>query len=417
MNVLFLTGDIPYPTNTGARLRTFNLIKHASTDEDVHITLATMVHDENYSARLAEMRRHCAGVEYVSHPPGSRAGFYGGIFKNLFSSRPFIVDKHVFRPYVDMVAELASTGKFDLIHCDSISLATSVPDQSGLPLVLTEHNMEAVIWQRYHEEEKHPLKRFYIGLQYDKVRSFEEGLCRLFDMVIAVSEEDKGRLAESYNARNVVVVPNGVQTDFFTPSSLAIEPETLVFTGSMDWRPNQDAIVWFHEDIWPRILEQRPRTRLWIVGRKPPEKIIALAKADNRITVTGTVDDVRGYIAKAAVYIVPLRIGGGSRLKILEALSMKKAVVSTTIGAEGLDVTAGRDIIIADSPESFAKEIFALFDNPATCERLGENGRAMVLEKYDWDRVAKLQVQVWRAACEVKPKPKGTTLRTGRIHG
>lgn len=400
MRVLFLTGDVPYPIDTGARIRTFNLIKH--TQRRAEVTLLTMAQDSSYAERRAVMKEHCTEVLYVQRPVISKIDLAKGLVKSLWSPRPFIVDKHYFEPYVRKVEELCRSGQFDLVHCDNISLAHAVPADSPIPTVLTEHNMEAVIWERYYEEEKNPLKKKYIHEQLKKVVAFEGEMCRRYDTVVAVSEEDRLRLAQSYKVHNVLVVPNGVDTAYFAPSTAEIVPNSLVFTGSMDWRPNQDAMVHFIQSIWPLIHHKCPTARVWIVGRKPSDKLLALGKADPRITVTGRVDDVRQYSASAAVYIVPLRIGGGSRLKILEALSMQKAVVSSIVGAEGLEVKNGEDIVLAESPEEFASRVLELFDRPAFRARLGEAGRDMVLQKYDWRIVANSQLAAWQHAIDLR---------------
>ncbi len=400
MRVLFLNGDVPYPIDTGARIRTFNLIKH--TQRNAEVTLLTMAQDSSYAERRAVMKEYCAEVLYVQRPPVSRLKFVSGLIRSLWSPRPFIVDKHYFEPYARKVHELCHSGQFDLVHCDNISLADAVPVDSPIPTVLTEHNMEAVIWERYYEEERNPLKKKYIHEQLRKVVTFEGDMCRRYDAVVAVSEEDRLRLAQSYKVHNVLVVPNGVDTDYFAPGTAEIIPNSLVFTGSMDWRPNQDAIVYFIQSIWPLIHQKCPAARVWIVGRKPSDKLLSMGKADPRITVTGRVDDVRQYSASAAVYIVPLRIGGGSRLKILEALAMQKAVVSTIVGAEGLELKNGEDIVLADSPEDFASRVLELFDRPAFRARLGETGRQTVLQKYDWRMVANAQIAAWQHAIDFR---------------
>jgi polysaccharide biosynthesis protein PslH len=409
MKVLFLTGDVPWPTDTGARIRTFNLIKHSQSAAEV--TLLTMAQDTSYAERSAQMKEHCAEVLYVQRTPMSRLDMATGLIKSLWSPQPFISDKHQFGPYVQKVAELCYSGQYDVVHCDSISLAAAVPADCPIPTLLTEHNMEAVIWERYYEEEKNPLKRKYIHEQYKKVARFEGEMCRKFDIVAAVSEDDRLRLAQSYKVHNVVVVPNGVDTDYFHPIPSETIPNSMVFTGSMDWRPNQDAIGYFVDAIWPLIVQKCPSAHAWIVGRRPSDKLISIGKTEQGITVTGRVDDVRAYSAPAAVYIVPLRIGGGSRLKILEALAMQKAVISTTIGAEGLDVRNGEDIVLADTPEEFTARVLELFDRPAFRARLGEIGRTLVLEKYDWRKVAKTQIAAWEQAIAVrreKVKAEGT---------
>ncbi len=396
MKLIFLTGDIPWPPFTGAKLRTYNLLRHLSTEHE--IILITMLTSRDDQPRVDHMKSLGTRVEHIWKPPQPGWSFATGIAKNLASPNPFIVDKHYCQPYVDLVRSVVAREKVDLIHCDSISLALGIWDIESVPTLLTEHNMEAIIWRRYYEEERNPLKRWYIKMQAERVHSFEQRACKQFDLIVAVSDDDKRRLETEYQADNVVVVPNGVDTEYFTSAAIPEEPNRLVFTGSMDWRPNQDALLYFYREIWPLIVAEKPNTELWLVGRRPPSSLTALARADRRIHVTGQVDDVRPYIDAAPVYIVPLRIGGGSRLKILEALSMKKAIVSTSIGAEGLHVEHDRHLILADTPQAFAAQALRLLDDPTTRRRLGETGRAMVIKDYDWERIAQIQVQAWQQA-------------------
>jgi len=401
MNILILTSEIPYPPTTGARLRTYNLIKHLAADNT--ITLLTMMPANLALAHLPKMKQLGIEIINVDREPSSRISFYVGIVRNLTSPRPFIVDKHQYQPYIRKVSSLVSSRRFDLIHCDSIALAPACQYVRSAPTILTAHNMEATIWQRYYEEETNRIKKYYIGLQHKKVFQFEKDICRQFSEVIAVSEEDKKRLEQNYQAKNVEVVPNGVDTQFFSIKGGEHETQdSMVFTGSMDWRPNQDAILYFSREVWPLIKGNRPNATLWIVGRKPPAQIRALIKTNTSIHVTGMVDDVRPYIERASVYIVPLRIGGGSRLKILEALAMQKAVVSTSIGAEGLRVTDGHDIVLADNPLDLAESIIALFDNAGRRRKLGEAGRSLVIDKYDWSLVAQKQQHVWDKVSSTK---------------
>ncbi len=397
MRVLFLTGDIPYPTNTGARIRTFNIIRNTKAHADV--TVATMTHDDTYSARLGKLTDVCHDVIHIPKPPESKLQFAQTLIGNLWHRWPVIVTRHQFPAYDDLVGRLVVSGQFDLIHCDSISLAPTVFPHRELPSLLTEHNMEAIIWERYVEEETNPAKRWYIQGQYNKVYAFEAEACRRFDAIAAVSPDDKSRLESSFAADNVSVVPNGVDVSFFAPiPETPVQPTNLVFTGSMDWRPNQDGIRWFVEAVWPKVKALESQATFTIVGRRPPADIAAFPSRDESITVTGTVDDVRPYIAAGAVYVVPLRIGGGSRLKILEALAMRKAIVSTTIGAEGLDLRPDEDLIIADRPAVMAEEIVALMRNPERAAALAACGHAMVHKTYTWPVIAEAQVAAWEDA-------------------
>lgn len=396
--ILFLYGDIPYPANTGARIRTYNLLINAA--KSVQITLLTMLDPsqrDSDRSRIAQMESQNVKVISIDRIAESKIDFLRVIAGSFFSPRPAIVDRYTSAAYLAKVSELCGSGNFDLLHCDSISLAEAALQKNTLPIPwgLTAHNVEAIIWERWSQEEPNLLKRWYVKQQFQKVFSYEKLLSQRADLVCAVSDEDEARLKSMYQAQYPSVVPNGVDIDYFAPSAIAEEPDTLVFTGSMDWRPNQDGILWFVDEIWPRLVAKRPSLKFWIVGRKPPERLIRLGESDSRLIVTGTVDDVRSYIAKGAVYVVPLRIGGGSRLKILEALSMRKGIVSTTVGAEGLSTIHDRHLIKADQPEDFTQRVFELLDSPTRRNQLGEAGEQLVRAEYTWPQIAQKQVALW----------------------
>ena len=260
-----------------------------------------------------------------------------------------------------------------------------------LPVTVAAHNVESDIWRRLAEQDNGPAGRFY-GLQARRMARFERRVCARDWAMTAVSEGDAERLRE-WGARRVEVVPNGVDLDHFRPAPLVPEePGSLVITGSMDWRANQDAVTWFLDEVVPE-LRRRCDFHFTVVGRNPPGWMVR--RASNRIKVTGTVDDVRPFLCRAQVFVTPLRVGGGSRLKILEALAMRRAVVSTRVGAEGLDLEPGRHLLIADSPLEFAECVVRLLGDGALRQRLGEAGRESVEEHYGWDRMADLQAACW----------------------
>jgi glycosyltransferase involved in cell wall biosynthesis len=229
------------------------------------------------------------------------------------------------------------------------------------------------------------------------MRDYEASQCRRFDHVIAVSREDAATIRTDYEIEAVSWIETGVDTEFFRPSGTQrLEPNNLVFTGSMDWLPNQDAICYFVRDILPRVKRRVPDVTLTVVGRDPSPAVAELGRSDPAIRVTGYVEDVRPHIERAAGYIVPLRIGGGTRLKIYEALAMEKPVVSTSLGAEGLPVRDNVELLIADSPESFADAVVRVLRDGAKARALGRRGAATVRARHSWDRVA----QAFAAICE-----------------
>jgi glycosyltransferase involved in cell wall biosynthesis len=276
----------------------------------------------------------------------------------------------------------------DVVVCDFLAPSLNVPDGLGKPTVLFQHNVEAMIWERHATVARHPVKRAYMRRQWQRMLRHEQAECARFDQVIAVSPEDAAVFTDRFGVREVSHVPTGVDTEYFRPSGTEQrQPHEIVFTGSMDWMPNEDAIHWFVQDILPLVRARVPDVTLTVVGRNPPASIRALA-GDPAITVTGSVPDVRPYIERAAAFIVPIRIGGGTRLKIFEAMAMERPVVSTVIGAEGLPVRDGVDALLADTPEAFADSVIRLLLDPALASRIGDAAASAVRAEYGWDRVA-----------------------------
>jgi glycosyltransferase involved in cell wall biosynthesis len=277
----------------------------------------------------------------------------------------------------------------DLVICDFLAPSLNVPDDLGVPVVLFQHNVEAMIWQRHAEVRTNPLGRAYFREQWRRMARFERQECRRFDRVIAVSRKDAEVMQQEYGVAGAVDVPTGVDTDYFRPSGeVETEGRNMVFTGSMDWLPNEDGIRWFVDEVLPLVHAQEPEATLTVVGRHPPAAMRQLAQRDSRVRVTGTVPDVRPHVERAALFVVPLRIGGGTRLKIYEAMAMERPVVSTTIGAEGLPVTDGHDIVLADSAADFAAAVVRLLRDPAERQAVGQRAARKVRAENAWDKVA-----------------------------
>jgi len=218
--------------------------------------------------------------------------------------------------------------------------------------------------------------------------------------VLAVSEADQNLFARYLDPSRISVIPTGVDVDYFQPAPELEERNTLVFTGSMDWMPNEDGIFFFVEKVLPRIRAEVPEATLWVVGRRPSAKLLKLPNTVPGINVTGTVDDIRPFMGKASVYVVPLLVGGGTRLKIFEAMAMGKAVVSTSIGAEGLPVTNGENGILADQPEEFASQVVSLLRDQPRRLAMGQAARRLVEEKYSWNSVARELISVLREVAQ-----------------
>jgi glycosyltransferase involved in cell wall biosynthesis len=244
-------------------------------------------------------------------------------------------------------------------------------------------------------------KKMYLRWQWLKMQRFEGSVCRRVDRVIAVSEADAETMQQDYRIEKVYPIPTGVDVEFFRPDPhAATQPNSLVFTGSMDWLPNEDGINYFTSEILPLIRKSIPDVTLTIVGRNPSRKLMDLAQRDSSIVVTGRVDDVRPYMEEAAAYIIPLRIGGGTRLKIYEAMAMEKPAISTTVGAEGLPVRDGIELLLADDPQSFADATVKVLTNPSFAAQLSTNAAQLVRQNFGWDRVAAIMAELCEAVVE-----------------
>jgi polysaccharide biosynthesis protein PslH len=394
MNVLVVDEEVPFPLNTGKRIRTYNLIKRL---QERHRVTFICYGTPDQKLEDCPNLRLVLKKSPILEQKGAR--FYRSLLENLFSSNPYIVDRHFSQSMSRDVIALADAEPFDLVHCEWTPYAENIRALlPRIPSVLSAHNVEAQIWARYYATEQNPVKRAYIGHQWHKLAAFEKEASRLFTSVATVSEPDRDFFVGEYGCRSVTVVPNGVDVDYFAPQQVAQDPYNMVFTGSMDWRPNQDGVRFFIEKVFPLIRREIPAASFTVVGRKPPVWLRELASRYPGVVITGTVDDVRPYVARAALYVVPLRVGGGSRLKILEALAMEKIVLSTTVGAEGLDVRDGKDVLLRDTPEELAISAVRVLQMPEPFRPLARAGRALIFERYTWDAIADVMESVWLQA-------------------
>ena len=377
MNILFLARENPFPADTGVKMRAWMVLK--SLAKAHRVTLVCFGDDKNGSVPGCE-------AVHVIEPPAKKSGHpYGKMLLGLFSSLPFAVEGRISGDYDRKVKGLLDGNKFDLIVCDSLYLAPYVP-AGATKTLLDEHNIESVIIRRYAQLERNIFKKVYALYELGRMKRFESQIWNRFDLMMVCSQVDKQQAEQRSRANKIHVVPNGV----LLPAELnnREEPGTLLYSGLIGWRPNEDAVFYFAKEIYPLIKRAIPQTRWLIVGKGPTPAVKSLEE-EGSITVTGAVEKIEPYIEKSAVVVVPLRIASGTRLKILEALAMGKAVVSTSVGAEGLDVTYGKNILIADEPEDFANAVIGLLKDVHKRKELGANGRKLVEEKYSYEIIGK----------------------------
>jgi polysaccharide biosynthesis protein PslH len=377
-----------WPANTGGRVRSLQILAELSRRH--HVTLVTTHGSGDDLEGLAHQLPHCRQIRSIPYVVPKRGDwrFPMAVARSWVTADPVDLWKWRVPEVRAHVERLIAGGAVDVCVADFLFAAANVPFDGQVPVILFEHNVEFMIWKRLSAIERSPLRRALLEIEWRKVRAREAAACAASDLTIAVSEEDRRRLHALAPRARVASIPTGVDTSYFHPNGDAELPNRIVFTGSMDWRPNEDAVLYFIDMILPRIRREIPNASLAIVGRRPTDRLRAAARRAGAL-VSGTVDDVRPYVAEAAVFVVPLRAGGGTRLKIFEALAMEKAVVSTTVGAEGLAVTPGREFMAADDPLDFARAVVALLRDPVRRKDLGRAGRRLVQERYSWAQVAR----------------------------
>ena len=385
MRVLWVKAGQLLPVDTGGKIRTYNILKELARQHEV--TLLSYYGGPRDAAYEDALRAEFPLAEPVADCwPLSLPGLGIKYARWLPTSTPFAVGKFTARPVRDRIAAGCTAGRFDVALCDFLAPAANFPESLPVPKVLFQHNVESALWARQAEHERSALKRPIYRLEAHRMAAYEANAVRRFDHVIAVSEHDRALMSQWVNAAHISVTPTGVDLAQFRAG--APDPGTsaplVVFVGSMDWEPNEDGMLWFHREVWPRVIAAVPSARLRIVGRRPPPAIAQLA--GGAIEVTGTVPSVVEHLHAAAVVIVPLRIGGGTRLKIYEAMAARRPVVATAIGAEGLDYRAGEDIVIADAPGDFATAVIELLHDPVRRSSVGlaAERRATL---YDWPNV------------------------------
>ena len=387
MKILWVKAGGLVPPDTGGKIRSYNILRELARQHSITFFSFYAAHDCDLHPDLKNMVDRVVCVPLDLPAPKSFAEMLDYSIR-LFSSAPYNITKYC-RPQVRRrLRALLKQETYDVMLCDFMAAAGVIPWDWPTPKVLFTHNVEAAIWRRHYEVATNPIWKAISWREWRKTEAAERTYLRLADRVLTVSETDRDAFASFVEPGKLAVIPTGVDVDYFHPTPVEETANSLVFTGSMDWLPNEDAILYFVDAVLPLIKKQCPEISLEVVGRSPSRKLQALAAREGSLRLTGWVEDIRPFVARGSVCIVPLRIGGGTRLKIFEAMAMSKAVVSTSVGAEGLPVQSGANIIVADTPGDFAQSVVSLLCDPSQRRRLGTSARALVQEKYSWPKVA-----------------------------
>jgi glycosyltransferase involved in cell wall biosynthesis len=389
--------ELPFPPTSGKRIRTLNLTMRLAQRHRITYVCRRNADAGEAREAAAYFADHGVLPIVVDGPVPRRSGvlFYARLATNLLSPLPYSVASHRSRALEQALREIAVREPVDLWHCEWTPYAAALRGLNGAPRLVMAHNVESVIWQRYHETETNPLKRWYVGRQWRKYQRFERSVLGEMEQTVAVSDLDAERLRQDFGARRVDVTENGVDTEHFRPRDPAARAQTgrLLFLGSLDWRPNLDGVARLLE-VFPAVRAAEPRATLVLVGRNPPDWL-RRRTAEMGVELHADVPDVRPYLHDAELTVVPLRVGGGSRLKILESLAAGVPVVSTRIGAEGLHLEPGRHLTVVENIEDLAAALLVSLRAPDALEEQARRGREQVLRRYDWDVLADQLERIW----------------------
>jgi len=406
MKILFLSQIVPYPPHGGVLQRGYNLIREISKYNKVHLLAYvhpdTLKSSEEVEKARTELLKYCELVEFfplwVKKSPLHKVV---GLAFGAVSSLPFSVLAHKSRTMQIAIRSLSSKESYDVVHFDTLALIQFDPQLRKAAKVLVHHNIESTLMERRADAERTLPARKYLHRQAQCLRRYEYLTSKAVSVNVVVSESDGSLLRAINPLATVAVVPNGVDIDYFSPNDES-ETMSLIYTGGMNMFANRDAVLYFLKYSWPLVRAEEPKAKFYAVGQDPPKELLEFAETDKHVVVTGFVDDVRPYISQSAVYVVPLRVGGGTRLKILDAMAMRKAIVSTSIGCEGLEITPNKNLLIADDPVQFAGHILRLLRNTEERKRLGLAARQLVETSYSWETIGKTQQAVYEGVVRAR---------------
>ena len=402
MNILYLSQLVPYPIDAGPKVRSYHVLQYlASAGHDV--TLVAFERPNDQPEQLAHLRRYCSDI-YTIPIVRSRAKDLWHLGLSVLQNQPFLIARDHVAAMQALIASLVQEKQFDAIHADQLWMAqyalgarAYLNGQGAKPMLLVDqHNAVHLIPQRLAESEENPLKRRVLEREARMMKRYESETCMQFDHVVWVTDEDR-RIIEGVSPGSLdsVTIPICIDPEVKSELRRQPAPRRVTFLGGLHWPPNAAGIVWFAREVWPQVLELVPDALLTIIGKDPPQALRNKNGDIANLDVTGYIDDPEPFLVETAVFIVPLHAGGGMRVKIIDAWSWGLPIVSTTVGAEGINYQDGEDIIIADGKDAFAKAVVKVLTQPALAENLRRNGRQKVETVYDWRTTYKAWDQIY----------------------
>lgn len=395
MKVLMVFHTLTYPPESGVTKRTFHLLDEmARRHETTVVSLGSRQDEERIRARLGE---RCRKVRFVD----GRLPRWVNLLKRIglaLRRRSLLRMSHT-EELQRALDEVFREERFDLVFL-SAPVLSHYARPADLPCVTDTHNVEYEMFHRFYQQARGPLARAYWRDQYRMLRREELEACGQGDALLTTSERDMETFRQDLPRQRITVVPNGVDLEYFAPSAAEPDPYSMVFCGLMNYSPNLQGITYFLDRVFPIISREVPQARITVVGSGPSKAL--LRRASDRVTITGYVKDVRPWVTRGQVYVVPLLVGGGTRLKALEAMAMKKPIVTTGVGCEGIDLRHEESALFADEPEAFAREVIRLFRSPDLRTRLAERAHGIAVQQYGWSAIGDRLDAVCRSAVALR---------------
>jgi polysaccharide biosynthesis protein PslH len=393
MKILQICPRIPFPLDDGGKIGIYNITKYLhQRNHDITLVAVTGIATEQDRAGMSEI------CDF--HPLGLSSSLSIAHIPSLVSDTPINIAKFQDARISESIVELASKESFDLVHLDHLHMmyyGIALKAKLNLPLVLREHNIESKILKRLAENQSNPIYKWILTREWQKLERYEISASSLCESCLTITPIDDALLKELNPHVNSIAIPAGVD-DSFVPSPIAEEPATLLYNAPLNWQPNVESLLWFLDRVFPLILLKNPDMVLWIIGKNPPAKI--LKYAGDRVKILGYVDDIYTYMARSTVIISPILVGSGIRIKILNSFAMAKAVVSTSVGCEGIMAQHDLHLQIADTPTDFADAVISLVEDPDRRRKLGQNARNLIKAHYQWEDIAAKIESVYQMVCK-----------------
>jgi glycosyltransferase involved in cell wall biosynthesis len=395
MNILVLSHTFPYPPNEGIKLSLYNLIKEFSKVHNIYLLSFIDVKEKKYiDTYITNLSSYTKKIFVIPHNPSKN--FFKRSFSVFFSNQPYCIEQFFSEDFLTELNKIVSLEHFDIIFFNFITTAIYskfIKSHFQGKKIIFLYDAVSMLFYRNFLTTKNFVKKYYWFNQYIKLLNFEFGLQKDFDKIVVVAQKDKDWLIEKskVDSEKIVVIPNGVDTKYFSPKGLNFQsPVAIIFRGIMNFQPNEDACIYFLTQIFPLVKKILPEIKFYIVGPNPSKKILSFAKKDKNIVVTDYLEDIREYMLKSTINICPMISGSGIKHKILESMSMGIPTITTTIGSEGIpELKNFENILISDDPTDFAQKIVLLVKDKDLYKKIVVNGRKLIEEKYTWQIASK----------------------------